>query len=308
MQRFVVCFLAALALAPFATHSAAQRSEAALARRWRAPPRDSAGLDALYHATVARGGPRLLAVLEHAAGDRTLAPLSRVHALAALNAYLRPQESERVGEFRWAAWDATRRCERSIQWAEGDTLVVCIRSGSIPEGPWNQTPPSTLATVPRDSAQILEIARRVAAAEPGSAPAGAADLLLWKARAAPSPRVAPCPAERDDAAEAPQARLLNACDVARQISRNYPPLLRDARITGSTTLRLRIGTDGRVRESTVSHSLRPEFDQAALHYVERMRFSPRAAGEYTVEMPILFGPVLEYPRVDASQLATADQR
>jgi TonB family protein len=88
--------------------------------------------------------------------------------------------------------------------------------------------------------------------------------------------------------------LLNREEAAAEISRNYPPLLRDAGVTGSVALRMRIGSDGVVDPSTIEvmESTHEAFAQAAARVASRMRFRPaRARGKRVpvwVTLPVTF--------------------
>jgi TonB family protein len=87
--------------------------------------------------------------------------------------------------------------------------------------------------------------------------------------------------------------LRNRLDVGREISRRWPPRLRDQRIEGRVVLMLFIDEDGRILRRRVAESSgHCEFDLAALEVSRIMRFSPAVArGEPTrvwVSMPITF--------------------
>jgi TonB family protein len=88
--------------------------------------------------------------------------------------------------------------------------------------------------------------------------------------------------------------LLNREEAAAEISRNYPPLLRDAGVTGSVTLRMRIGSDGVVDPATIEviESTHEAFAEAATRVASRMRFRPaRAQGKRVpvwVTLPVTF--------------------
>ena len=71
-------------------------------------------------------------------------------------------------------------------------------------------------------------------------------------------------------------KLTNGSEVARTLSRNYPPLLRDAGVTGSATLKFVIDASGRVENAsiTVLDSTHPQFGDAAKKVVEKMKFKP----------------------------------
>jgi TonB family protein len=69
--------------------------------------------------------------------------------------------------------------------------------------------------------------------------------------------------------------LLNRPEVGRALLEAYPQDLRDRGIGGTTTLELRVGTDGRVLDRRVQWtSGYPAFDEAALSVVAMMRFQP----------------------------------
>jgi periplasmic protein TonB len=87
--------------------------------------------------------------------------------------------------------------------------------------------------------------------------------------------------------------LRNRLDIGREISRRWPPRLRDMRIEGRVVLMLFIDEDGRILRRRVAESSgHCEFDLAALEVSRVMRFSPAVArGEPTrvwVSMPIAF--------------------
>jgi TonB family protein len=77
-----------------------------------------------------------------------------------------------------------------------------------------------------------------------------------------------------------QPVLLNRDEIAANISRSYPPLLRDAGVTGSVTLRMRVGSDGRVDPWTIEvvESTHDLFSQAASNVAGRLRFRPARVG------------------------------
>jgi periplasmic protein TonB len=98
----------------------------------------------------------------------------------------------------------------------------------------------------------------------------------------PVANLPPPPARTADIATAPtftpmtvRPQLLNTREVQQALERQYPPMLRDAGITGSVVLWFFIGEDGDVR-TTVIHqgSGYDAFDQAAQGIARIMRFSP----------------------------------
>jgi len=93
--------------------------------------------------------------------------------------------------------------------------------------------------------------------------------------------------------------LLNRTEVARALSRAYPPALRAARITGTVLVRFRVTPEGRVDLGTI-RVIRPALrglGSAALEVVSRMRFRPaRQHGvpvSVWVSLPVTFEPQAE---------------
>jgi TonB family protein len=104
-------------------------------------------------------------------------------------------------------------------------------------------------------------------------------------------------------AEVTQAPVLtNACHMSRQFARNYPPLARDAREEGTVVLSVVVDPGGDVRDASIERAAgRPEFGDAALRVVGRMRFTPARLGTarvaVRVSVPVRFAFGSEYPRV-----------
>jgi TonB family protein len=86
-------------------------------------------------------------------------------------------------------------------------------------------------------------------------------------------------------------RLSNASDVRRQLARNYPPLLRDAGISGDVSMRLLVLSNGTVEpeSTTILTTAHEQFNDAAFRTVRRMRFRPGMVGNSPVHVWI------EYP-------------
>ncbi|HSJ30855.1 MAG TPA: TonB family protein [Longimicrobiales bacterium] len=87
--------------------------------------------------------------------------------------------------------------------------------------------------------------------------------------------------------------LLNRDEVSRALQRNYPPLLRDAGISGSPTVHFFIDENGRVLRKLLSKpSGYPAMDEAAMSVADVMRFSPALNRDKKVpvwvEIPIQF--------------------
>ncbi|HKP76185.1 MAG TPA: TonB family protein [Longimicrobiaceae bacterium] len=91
-----------------------------------------------------------------------------------------------------------------------------------------------------------------------------------------------------------QPELANREEVAAALSRNYPPLLRDAGVTGTVTLRMRVGSDGVVDPGSIQvlESSHDMFSTAATRVAERLRFRPARAGgkpvPVWVTLPVTF--------------------
>lgn len=64
--------------------------------------------------------------------------------------------------------------------------------------------------------------------------------------------------------------------LARLMERNYPPHLRDARVSGRALVEVIVDTDGRVRPGSakVIETSHPAFEDATLRAAERFRFRP----------------------------------
>jgi protein TonB len=70
-------------------------------------------------------------------------------------------------------------------------------------------------------------------------------------------------------------RITNSSEVSRILEREYPPLLRDAGVTGTVILRVYLDIEGVPRDFEVYESSgNNALDRAALQVVPRMRFSP----------------------------------
>ena len=70
--------------------------------------------------------------------------------------------------------------------------------------------------------------------------------------------------------------VLNRSEFARRLSRNYPPLLRDAGISATITARFRILEGGRVDAASISieNSSHEGFNEPTRRSVEYLRFRP----------------------------------
>lgn len=78
-------------------------------------------------------------------------------------------------------------------------------------------------------------------------------------------------------------RILNPEEVGQALEANYPPLLRDAGISGDVTVWFYIDPTGRVLRRVLDESSgRPALDEAALRVAEVIRFSPARNGDRRV--------------------------
>ncbi|HVG45886.1 MAG TPA: TonB family protein [Longimicrobium sp.] len=82
--------------------------------------------------------------------------------------------------------------------------------------------------------------------------------------------------------------LSNSSEVVRLLSRNYPPLLRDAGVVGTVTVRMRVMENGTVDPESVviENSTHDAFGDAAKRVVERMRFRPAKVGGRPVKVMV----------------------
>jgi protein TonB len=72
-----------------------------------------------------------------------------------------------------------------------------------------------------------------------------------------------------------QPKILNRDDVEKAVSRNYPPLLRDAGISGTTIVWFYIDENGRsIKQKVNKTSGYDALDNAALKVAEIIRFTP----------------------------------
>jgi TonB family protein len=90
-------------------------------------------------------------------------------------------------------------------------------------------------------------------------------------------------------------QLTNAPRVVEALREQYPPLLKDAGITGTVQVWLHIDAEGRVTDARIHQSSGyPALDQAALRVAERMEFTAARNREEVVpvwvSLPITFGP------------------
>jgi protein TonB len=86
--------------------------------------------------------------------------------------------------------------------------------------------------------------------------------------------------------------LSNRSDFARQLQRNYPPLLRDAGVAGTVQVRFRVLEDGRVDGESIqiTSSTHEQFNDPTMRAVRVLRFRPAKVNgrpvKVWVEQPI----------------------
>jgi len=79
-------------------------------------------------------------------------------------------------------------------------------------------------------------------------------------------------------------KLTNAAEVQRLLQRLYPPLLRDAGITGQAMIKFVVGADGKVDPSSVSvvSTTHDAFGEASTKIGEKLKFKPAKVGGRSV--------------------------
>lgn len=89
-------------------------------------------------------------------------------------------------------------------------------------------------------------------------------------------------------------RLLNGRQVQRLLQNGYPPLLRDAGITGGVQVQIVVGETGAVAEARAVESSRPEFAAPAEQAIRQARFAPATRDGRRVAVrvlvPVAFAP------------------
>ena len=83
-----------------------------------------------------------------------------------------------------------------------------------------------------------------------------------------------------------RAELINREQIARRLQQLYPPLLRDAGVTGKVTVQMVVGSDGRVDMSTVKivSTSHEAFADVTMQIMKDLRFSPAKMGSTSVRM------------------------
>lgn len=83
-----------------------------------------------------------------------------------------------------------------------------------------------------------------------------------------------------------RAELVNRSEIARRLQQLYPPLLRDAGVTGKVTVQMVVGSDGKVDMSTVKivSTSHEAFADVTMQIMKDLRFSPAKMGSRSVRM------------------------
>jgi TonB family protein len=96
-----------------------------------------------------------------------------------------------------------------------------------------------------------------------------------------------------------QPVLVNPAQIVRALDAEYPPLLREAGITGTVEVRLDVTAQGGIAAATVVRTTDPRFGEPAIRALQVARFRPaRAQGEAvatTVTIPVRFEPAALAP-------------
>ncbi|HEY0023267.1 MAG TPA: M56 family metallopeptidase [Longimicrobium sp.] len=93
-----------------------------------------------------------------------------------------------------------------------------------------------------------------------------------------------------------QPVLVNPAQIVRALDAEYPPLLREAGITGIVEVRLKVTAQGGIAAATVVRATDPRFSEPATRALRVARFRPAraqgAAVATTITIPVRFEPAL----------------
>jgi protein TonB len=91
-----------------------------------------------------------------------------------------------------------------------------------------------------------------------------------------------------DAGMVDELPLLDRNGLARLLERHYPPMLRDARVSGRVVVELIVDRDGRVRPESakVIEASHAAFGEATVRAAERFRFRPAKIGGMMVPVKV----------------------
>lgn len=92
--------------------------------------------------------------------------------------------------------------------------------------------------------------------------------------------------------------LQNRNDLVRNLSRNYPPLLRDAGVNGEVQVKFRVNEEGRVDAESIEilSTSHEAFGDATRRVVERMRFRPAKVDGRSVKVWVILPITWQVPR------------
>jgi len=159
-------------------------------------------------------------------------------------------------------------------------------------GPGSRVPLAAFSE-PRSSlewrirAMTDRIPRRRALRLAGWATLGAAAVVCIAALPVPPSLVVLPPVARAAAADTSQPMLLNAAEVRRELSAEYPPLLRAAGIEGMAVLRFAIDAEGVPGPAELVRASHPAFGEAAQRVVAHSRWRT-GGGSATITLPFAF--------------------
>ncbi|HEX6750146.1 MAG TPA: TonB family protein [Longimicrobium sp.] len=116
-----------------------------------------------------------------------------------------------------------------------------------------------------------------------------AALLAWTAPAAAQGSAAPADSARELVAVEEQPALLNRREVVREIRRNYPWALWQAKVSGTVTLRFRVTAAGLPDSASVQvmSATHEGFGAAGVASALAMRFSPARLNGHAVPVWVM---------------------
>lgn len=170
------------------------------------------------------------------------------------------------------------------------------------------TPPSPTdeAAKPPVPGEMLEVPRvddvptEIKPEEPGAAPVDPKDYhdgrpgdIIGPPSVEPTPPAgdpdpAPVPDLIPDESMVEVRPVLDRNGLGRALERNYPPVLRDSRVSGRVVIELIVDENGRPRPGSarVIDASHPAFGDAALRAVDRFRFRPARIGGTAVPVRV----------------------
>ncbi len=178
--------------------------------------------------------------------------------------------------------------------AAGAAAVYALSSGDNPASP---------APAPVDSAAMAQVDTTApdttsldTATAPAVIPVPEPEPQRVDSTPPPAPEPVTPPGEQvyDVSSVDEPPELRNRRDLSRALERNYPPVLRDAGISGDVILSFIVDREGRVEPGSVQvlNNADPQFVEAARRVSERMRFRPgRVRNEPVrtiVQVPVSF--------------------